>query len=125
MWQPSNTQWWFLTLVALLIVAVWPSNEDKSLALKFVNWAVDPKDTLPVDPGPLALGLGDDPVAVDQHDLQEQEYYRLYGQGGWTRRRLLLKVANDPFDPGTERQVLAGIAVLTVLLVWRLGGVKT
>lgn len=123
--QPNNFQWWFLTIVALIIVFVWPPRDDKSLAAKFVNWAVDPWDQLPILPDQLALGEGDDPDAVYRHDLQTQQYDALYLKGGWIRRRLELKVASDPFNPTTERQVLTGIAVVTGFLVWRWGGRKS
>jgi hypothetical protein len=113
-----------LLVAALLLVAVWPSADDRSLAVKFVNWAVDPRDRLPTLPGPFAPGQGDDLETVNAHDLQTRMYDELYEQGGWTRLRLELKVANDPFDPGTERQVLAGIGVVTAFLVWRFGGAK-
>src|SRR6267378_2022813 len=46
-WQPTNLQWWTLLIVALLIVAAWPPADSRSLAMKFVNWAVDPGDGLP------------------------------------------------------------------------------
>jgi hypothetical protein len=46
-------------------------------------------------------------------------YDELYAKGGWTRRRLELKVARDPFNPSTERQVLIAIGVVTAFLVWR------
>jgi hypothetical protein len=123
-WQPSNAQWWVLVGVALFIVVAWPSGDDKSLALKLTNWAVDPKDELPILPGPFALGQGDDVDAVDSHDLQTRMYDELYVKGGWTRTRLELKVASDPFNPATERQVLTGIGVLTAFLVWRFGTPK-
>ena len=122
MWRPNNLQWWTLVVVALLIVFAWPPRDDKSLAAKFVNWAVDPRNELPVLPDQLPLGLGDDPDAVAAHDLQTQQYDALYLEGGWTRKRLQLKVAGDPFNPATERQLLTAIAVVTALLVWRLGG---
>ena len=121
----NSQQWWVLVIVALFIVAVWPPAEDRSLAVKVVNWAVDPWNELPVLPGQLALGLGDDPDAVNAHDMQVQHYDALYMKGGWTRTRLELKVATDPFNPSTERQLLTGIGVLTALLVWRLGGRKS
>ena len=120
--RPTNLQWWFLAIVALLIVSVWPPSDDKSLAVKFVNWAVDPNDDLPVLPDQLALGLGDDPNAVAAHDLQTQQYDALYLRGGWTRRRLELKVARDPMNPATERQLLVGLAVIAGFLAWRFGG---
>jgi hypothetical protein len=119
MWQPSPRQWWTLLIVALLIVAVWPPSEDRSLAVKFVNWIVDPRDQLPTLPGPLSFGQGDDPSAVESHDLQTRMYDELYAKGGWTRTRLELKVARDPFNASTERQLLIAIGVITAFLVWR------
>ena len=124
MWRPNNFQWWLLVIVALLIVFVWPPRDDKSLAVKFVNWGVDPWDELPVLPDQLALGLGDNPDAVAARDLQTQQYDALYLKGGWTRKRLEFKVASDPINPSTERQALTGIGVLTAFLVWRLAGSK-
>jgi hypothetical protein len=121
MWQPNNTQWWILVSVALAIVFVWPPRDDRSLAMKVVNWAVDPNNELPVLPDQLALGLGDDPEAVAAHDDVTQRYDALYARGGWMRRRLELKVARDPFNASTERQVLTAIAVVTAFLTWRLG----
>jgi len=121
-WHPSNGQWWLLVCVALLLVAVWPPGDDRSLAVKVINWAADPRNELPIEPGPLALGLGDDPDAVEEHDSMEQRYYALYEQGGWVRRRLQLKVASDPFNPATERQLLTGMAVVALLVMWRLEG---
>jgi hypothetical protein len=111
-----------LLAVALLIVALWPPSADRSLAVKFVNWAVDPRDRLPTLPGPLAFGQGDDPAAVDIHDLQTRMYDELYAKGGWTRTRLELKVARDPFNPSTERQVLVAIGVVTAFVTWRASG---
>jgi hypothetical protein len=113
-------QSWALAAAALLIVCLWPPSNDRSLAAKAVNWAVDPWDSLPVLPGPLALGQGDDPELVAVHDQAVQEYDLIYERGGWARRRLALKVAGDPFDPSTERQVLAALAVLIAFLFWRL-----
>jgi len=118
----SGPRWWTLLIVALFVVCVWPPQDDRSLAAKFVNWAVDPSDTLPVLPSQLGLGEGDNPDAVAERDIQVQQYDALYAKGGWTRRRLLLKVARDPFNPATERQVLLGFAVLTGFLVWRSRG---
>jgi hypothetical protein len=117
--RPTNRQWWLLAVVAMLIVVAWPPSDDRSLAAKFVNWAVDPRDELPVLPSQLALGLGDDPDAVAAHDMVVQQYDTLWAKGGWTRTRLELKVARDPFNPSTERQLLTGIAVLTALLAWK------
>jgi len=117
--RPTNSQWWFLLLVALLIVFLWPPRDNQSLAVKFVNWAVDPWDELPIEPEPLPLGSGDNPQAVELHDILMQQYDALYLKGGWTRRRLELKVASDPLDPSTERQVLTGVAVAAAFLAWR------
>jgi hypothetical protein len=119
MWQPTTSQWWCLVLVALSIVLVWPPRDDRSLATKFVNWAVDPFDRLPVLPPQLGLGAGDDLEAVEQRDAIVRRYDELYLKGGWTRWRLLLKVADDPLRPSTARQLLAGLGVLTALLIWR------
>ena len=124
MWQPNKSQWWILVIVALLIVFVWPPSDDKSLAVKFVNWAVDPLGDLPILPDQLAVGMGDGPDAVNARDLQVQQYDALYLKGGWTRKRLELKVARDPFNPSTERQLLIGLAVATAFLSWRLGAPK-
>ena len=71
---------------------------------------------------PIAQTGSYDPDAVAAHDLQTQQYDALYLKGGWTRRRLELKVARDPINPSTERQVLTGIGVLTAFVVWRLAG---
>ena len=119
MWQPTRAQWWCLAIVALLIVAAWPPRDDRSLATKFVNWAVDPFDRLPILPPQLGLGTGDDVEAVNARDALVRRYDELYLQGGWTRRRLMLKVADDPLRPSTTRQLLTGLGVLTALLVWR------
>jgi hypothetical protein len=124
MWRPGTVQWWILLIAALLLVALWPPSEDRSLAMKFVNWAVDPGDTLPILPGPLALGQGDDLNAVNAHDLQTRTYDELYAKGGWRRIRLELKVASDPFNPATERQLLVAMGVLVAFLVWRFSARK-
>lgn len=122
MWQPKSGQWWMLLTVAILIVVLWPPSADRSLGVKFVNWAIDPRDRLPTLPGPLALGQGDDPDAVNAHDLQTRMYDELHEKGGWTRTRLELKVARDPFDPSTERQMLVAIGVVTAFVTWRFSG---
>jgi hypothetical protein len=56
---------------------------------------------------------------VAANDLQTQQYDALYLKGGWTRRRLELKVARDPIDPSTEQQLLTAIGVLTAFVIWR------
>jgi hypothetical protein len=121
MWQPGNASWWVLLVAALLIVALWPPSEDRSLAAKLVNWAVDPGDTLPTLPGPLPQAQSDDVAAVDAHDLQTRMYDELYARGGWMRLRLELKVARDPFARSTERQLLVAMGVAVAFLVWRFG----
>ena len=121
MQQSGNAQWWVLLTAALLIVAFWPPSEDRSLALTFVNWVVDPGDTLPTLPEPLAVGRSDDPNIVEAHDLQTRMYDELFDKGGWTRLRLQLKVAADPLTRATERQLLVAIGVLTAFVVWRSG----
>lgn len=120
-WQPGNAQWWILLIVALLIVAAWPPADSRSLAMKFVNWAVDPGGRLPTLPPPYGPGEGDDLQAVNAHDLQTRMYDELYEKGGWTRMRLELKEAGDPFDAGTERQMLVAFGVVAGFLVWRYG----
>ena len=101
MWQPSNRQWWILVVVALLIVAVWPGADDKSLALKFTNWAVDPNNQLPTLPGQLAMGQDDDADAVFAHDMQTQYYDLLQtkaaGRGNvWSSRSRTSRSARRP-----------------------------
>jgi hypothetical protein len=119
-----DVEWGLLGLIAVLLVAAWPPQGARSLAAQFVNWAVDPMDRLPVLPDVLPLGMGDDPVAVEAHDAETRLYDDLYRQGGWMRRRLEWKVAGDPFNPSTTRQVLLGAAVLAALYAWRLGSGK-
>ena len=110
----------FLVAFGVLLVCVWPPADDRSLALKFVNWVVDPRDELPVLPAPFALGAGDDPEAVASHDALVQAYDELYLKGGWTRRRLELKVVRDPFNAATERQAILALGIVTAFLFWRL-----
>jgi hypothetical protein len=117
--RSANIQSTLLVVFAVLLVCVWPPANDRSLAAKLVNWAVDPRDELPTLPNPLALGQGDDPDAVAAHDAQTQAYDALYAKGGWTRRRLELKVAGDPFNPATERQLLLALGIVTAFLFWR------
>src|SRR4051812_50205819 len=105
--QPNNSQWWLLVVVALLIVFVWPPSDDRSLAVKFVNWAVDPRDELPVLPPQLALGLGDDPDAVTEHDAVTQQYDMLYARGGGARGGVGVEGAPHPLTPTPQRQKLA------------------
>jgi hypothetical protein len=104
------TRWWALFGVILFVILAWPPDGDRSLAAKFVNWAVDPAGELPILPPQLGYGVGDDPVAVEERDAQVRRYDELYNQGGWTRKRLELKVAGDPLSRGTERQLLLALA---------------
>jgi hypothetical protein len=109
-----------LVAVAVLLVCLWPPADDRSLVVKIVNWAVDPLDRLPVLPEPFALGAGDDPDTVAAHDTQVQAYDTLYARGGWTRRRLEWKVARDPVNPATERQVILAFGIVTAFAFWRI-----
>ena len=119
MWQPDDRQWWILLVTALLLIALWPPSDDRSLALKFVNWAVDPAGTLPTLPDPLDFAQGDDLPSVEAHDLQTRMYDEAYDKGGLMRLRMELKEAPEPFNRATERQVLVAIGVLVAFLVWR------
>jgi hypothetical protein len=125
MWRPGIRSWWLLLGATLLIVALWPPADDRSLAVKFMNWAVDPGDVLPTLPGPLTRAESDDLSAVEAHDFQTRRYDELYQQGGWMRRRLDLKVARDPLNPATERQMLIAFGVLILFLAWRAGSHTT
>jgi hypothetical protein len=120
-WQPNKRQWWLIWPLALFVLVAWPAHNG-SLAVKAVRWLADPSGSLPQLPGPLAMGLDDNADAVAVHDAEEAEYYRLSASSGFARLRLRLRDATDPFDPTTERQLLSGIAVLGILLVWRLAG---
>ena len=107
--------------VALFVIGAWPPENDKSLSVKFVNWAADPGGKLPVLPPQLGYGVGDDPQAVEARDAQVRRYDELYNQGGWTRTRLELKVADDPLNASTERQLLLAVAAVAVFAVWQSG----
>jgi hypothetical protein len=117
--EPAPWQWWAFLAAGLSIVILWPPQGDKSLALKFVNWAVDPGGQLPVLPAQLPLGKGDDYEAVTAHDAIVHHYDTLYAKGGWTRTRLELKVVGDPVRPSTMRQMLLVASVILALLAWR------
>jgi hypothetical protein len=119
--QPTTTRWWIVLAVALFVIGAWRPENDKSLFVKFLNWAVDPGGKLPVLPPQLGYGVGDDPQAVEERDAQVRRYDELYNQGGWTRTRLELKVADDPLNPSTERQLLLAVAAVAVFSVWRHG----
>lgn len=121
-WQPSRTQWWVIWTVAALLILTWPPREGGSLALKAVRWMADPRNALPTLPDPLPMGLGDDGDAVAEHDRRMQEYYDFVDRSAANRLRVRLKTAEEPLDPGTERQLLTGVAILAALGVWQLNG---
>jgi hypothetical protein len=108
-----------LFATALLIVAAWPPQTGRSLLMKTINWAVDPGGTLPVLPPQLGFGMGDDVRAVEERDEQVRRYDEAYDQGQWTRTRLRLKVAGDPFDKTTVRQLLLVVGVIVAFLAVR------
>src|SRR5262245_18713426 len=116
MWQPDTNQWRFIWIAAVCLILAWPA-DDRSLAVKTINWAVDPFASLPSTPRPLAMGAGDDPEAVQQHDAEEAAYYSMYNTSRIARLRLQLRDLDDPFDPATERQILVGLAVLSALSI--------
>ena len=121
MWQPNTAQWRVIWIVGVLLIFAWPPDKGRSLGMKTVNWLVDPNNSLPALPDQLPMGLDDNGDAVAAHDAQQAEYDQRYASSGVTRLRMTLKVAGDPFDPSTERQILAGIGILSALTVWRLG----
>lgn len=116
---PTPWHWWSIVVAALAIVVMWPPVAGKSLAVTFVNWAVDPIGHLPVLPSQLPLGKGDDFDAVEAHDAVVRQYDELYNKGGWTRRRLELKVAGEPIRPSMMRQMLMAAAVVLAAVTWR------
>ena len=120
MWQPNRAQWrviWFAAVVAIL---AWPSADGRSLGLKAAGWLVDPGGTIAELPPPLPMSMGDNGDAVTAHDMLEQEYYRQRDRSRLTRFRMDVREATDPFEPATQRQVIAGLVVLGALGVWRL-----
>jgi hypothetical protein len=122
MWQPNTAQWRVIWVVALVLIFTWPADGGRSLATKAANWLADPTNSLPAHPAQLPIGLDDNGDAVAAHDAEEAEYYRAYTSSRVTRLRMTLKTAADPFDPSTERQILAGVVILSALFVWRLNG---
>lgn len=114
--------WWGLLCVTLGIVVAWPPQEGKSLAVKIVNWAADPTGQLPLLPPQLGMGLGDDPQIVELRDAAVRRYDEFFNRGGLIRKRLEWKVATDPNDPVTERQLLLVAGVLSWFVVWRVSG---
>ena len=119
MWQPSTAQWRLIWMAAVVLILAWP-DENGSLAVKGIQWAADPFQSLPASPRPIAMGLGDDPEAVQIHDADEAEYYRVFNSSRIGRLRLTLKDLQDPVDPSTERQLVVGCGILVALGVWRL-----
>jgi hypothetical protein len=119
MWQPTRAQWRLIWTAAVLLILAWPEGNG-SLAVKTINWAADPFLALPAAPRPLGLGLGDDADAVQAHDAEEAEYYRIYNTSPIGRLRLRLRDLEDPVDSSTQRQLVIGLAVLAALAVWRL-----
>ena len=120
-WRPNPLQWRLIWILAVVIVLFWPLQRSRSLAIKALNWAADPANTLPRLPGEFSLEDGEDPVAVTAHDNQEAEYNRVYASSRLARLRIRARDMPDPFDPSTQQQVLAAIGVLGGLLIWRLG----
>ena len=112
---------WVLFLTVLVIVVAWPPAAGRSLMVKAVNRAVDPADTLPILPPQLGFGLSDDPQAVEMRDEIVRRYDQMFALGGITRARLRLKVAEDPFNPVTERQLLLVFGVVVAFLTLRPG----
>ena len=117
--SPTRAGSWVLLLSALAIVVAWPPAQGRSLLVKAVNRAVDPADSLPVLPPQLGFGLSDDLQAVEMRDEIVRRYDEKFALGGITRARLQLKVAEDPFDPVTERQLLLVFGVVVAFLTLR------
>lgn len=120
MWQPSRGQWTIIYLVALVVVLAWPPDSGRSLGIKLVNWAVDPRHELPEPPAALPMALDDDGDAVTEHDMAEAAYNHTRERSAMNRWRLDLKEAGDPFSTSTQRQLLVGLAVFSALMVWRM-----
>jgi len=121
-WQPNTAQWRIIWIVSVFLILCWPPEKGRSLGLKITNRLADPRNTLPTMPEPLPIALDDNGDAVSEHDALAAEYYRQYESSALTRYRMKLKEATDPFDPSTERQILAGIGILSALAVWRING---
>jgi hypothetical protein len=124
-WQPNSSQWRVIWILAIVMVLFWPGAQDRSLAIKSLNWAADPSGKLPRLPGEFSFSDGDDPFAVADHDAQEAEYYRVYQSSAMARVRMRLRDLPDPFESSTQERVLVAMGVLGAVLVWRLGGRPT
>jgi hypothetical protein len=117
--------WWILLLTTLFIIAAWPPDEGRSLIMKGVNWTADPSSALPILPEQLGFGVSDDPIAVEERDAEVRRYDALYNSGGFMRMRLQLKVAEDPFDRTTERQLLLVVGAVVVFGAVRWGAARS
>jgi len=128
-WQLNHSQWRVIWIIGVLLVLAWPPDQERSLAIKGVNWLADPMGALPAPPA--------DPFApdFDEHAgpgsgyqtarAESEEFERLYADSTVARLRLRLKDASNFFSPSTDRQVLMGLVVLGVLGIWRLGARRT
>lgn len=117
---PTRWQWRLLVAAALLLVALWPPEGGRSLAVQAVRWAADPTGALPVLPAQLPMGMGDDLAAVEARDELVRAYDAAWARGGLTRWRLRLKIARDPLPPATLRQLILGAGVVLVAIAWRI-----
>jgi hypothetical protein len=124
-WQPNKAQWRIIWIVTVFLILCWPPDKGRSLGVKIANRLADPRSSLPTMPAPLPIALDDNGDAVTEHDALEAEYYRQYESSAVTRFRMTLKEVKDPFDPSTERQILAGIGIMSALAVWRINGKRT
>lgn len=106
-------------MAAVWVILSWP-DVSGSLAVKAINWIADPFQSLPAEPRPIPMGLGDNVEAIQAHDAQEAEYYRVHDSSEFGRLRLWLRDLQDPLDPSTERQLVMGFAVAAALGIWRL-----
>ena len=106
--------------LAIVVMLAWRAGDEHSLGVKALNWMADPRHTLPSLPPQLPMGLDDDGDAVAEHDAQEAEYFHALDGPFWMRTRIRVKEANDPFEPSTQRQLVAGVGVFGALLIWKL-----
>jgi hypothetical protein len=120
----NRARWWLLLLTVVIVIGAWPPAEGPSLMMRTVNWGVDPSGSLPTLPPQLGFGLSDDPQAVEIRDELVRRYDQALARGGWTRLRLRLKVASDPFEPVLVRQLLLMFGAAVGLLALRPGQVR-
>jgi hypothetical protein len=78
---------WVLFLAVLVIVAAWPPAAGRSLAVKAVNLAVDPADSLPFSRRNSGSGLSDDVQAVEMRDEIVRRLRRHVSRSGELRVR--------------------------------------